>query len=201
MNKKQFISDLDNRLKRLPKEEKSNAIQYYEEYFEEAGFDDYYNVLLEVDHPADIAPQLLAEYALKDEEDAGTKKKKGLSSVWFIVLAILAAPIGLPLAVAVVAIIFAILTVIGAVIFAFSAVTISLVGSGIFTIIIGIITATTDFATTLFFVGAGLMTIGLGTLFGLVVWTLAPKAVGIVSSAAKKILIRFNKKNSQGVEK
>ncbi|MEF9951965.1 MAG: DUF1700 domain-containing protein [Clostridium sp.] len=201
MNKKQFINDLEKRLKRLPKEERDSVIDYYEEYFEEAGFDDNYNVLAEVDHPVDIAPQILSEYALKDEEEVGVKKKKGLSTVWFVILAIFAAPIGLPLAIAVVAIIFAVLTVIGAVIFAFSAVTVSLIGSGIFTIIIGIITATADFATTIFFVGSGLMIIGIGSLFGLAVWTLTPLAVNFVSNSAKRILVRFNKKNNQGVDK
>ncbi|MEG2339029.1 MAG: DUF1700 domain-containing protein [Clostridium sp.] len=201
MNKKQFINDLDKRLKRLPKEERDNAIDYYVEYFEEAGFDDDYNVLIDVDHPVDIAPHILADYALKDEEEVGAKKKKGLSGVWFVILAILAAPIGLPLALAGVSIIFAILVVIISVTFAFSAVGLSLLGSGIFTIIVGLSVASSDLPTTVFFLGVGLMTIGIGALCGLFVWNVVPKAVNLVSNISKKMLVKINKKKTQGVDK
>ena len=40
MNKTEFIKQLEKRLRRLPKEDREDAIRYYEEYFEEMNWVD-----------------------------------------------------------------------------------------------------------------------------------------------------------------
>lgn len=55
MTKQEFIEQLTKLLGDVPKADREEAIQYYEEYFEEAGFGDTDNVLERVDNPQKIA--------------------------------------------------------------------------------------------------------------------------------------------------
>lgn len=55
MTKQEFIEQLTKLLSDVPKADQEEAIQYYEEYFEEAGFRDTEDVLERVDNPEKIA--------------------------------------------------------------------------------------------------------------------------------------------------
>ncbi|HAX72513.1 MAG TPA: hypothetical protein DCY20_03185, partial [Firmicutes bacterium] len=93
MNKHEFIKDLQKRLKQLPQSDINNALNYYVEYFEDANTSAHEDVTLIFGHPSSIASDILADYAVNHPVQVKTKT----SSIWFVVLAILAAPIGLPL--------------------------------------------------------------------------------------------------------
>ncbi len=113
MTRKEFLDSLNDRLKRLPAEERLNAIKFYEEYFDEAGIENEQNVISELKSPAHIASKILSEYAKKEassimqfgkKKQKKTKRKKDCATgsfraVWFTILAIFAAPIAVPLAV------------------------------------------------------------------------------------------------------
>ncbi len=110
MTKKEFLDDLNKRLKRLPEQERSDAIKFYEEYFDEAGAENEQKVIAELRSPAHIASKILFEYAEKEASSVKVFKKKedrksdsakdGVKAVWFTILGIFAAPIAIPLAIA-----------------------------------------------------------------------------------------------------
>lgn len=195
MNKNVFIQELRSKLKRLPKEEMDNALGYYIEYFEDAGIDNEQDVLKELDPPSNIASQILSDYAFKDNEITVKKSKKGISSIRFVILAILAAPLALPLALTLIILVFTMVLVVGSLVFTFVIMTIALIGSGLFVSFAGAAVMTKSFATSIMFIGIGLTCAGLGLLIGLLVVRLAPKVFRGIANFARKSLTKLKKSN------
>lgn len=75
MSKKEFMEELEILLGELPREEKEEAIQYYESYFEEAGADQEQIVLEELGSAGRIAAQILRDY--RAENGGGMYTEKG----------------------------------------------------------------------------------------------------------------------------
>lgn len=63
MNKNRFLVDLEKSLTFMESEDRDAAIAYYNELFDEAGFDKEQSVLEELGSPAKVAVQLRREYA------------------------------------------------------------------------------------------------------------------------------------------
>ncbi|MGL4372404.1 MAG: DUF1700 domain-containing protein [Turicibacter sp.] len=195
MNRTQFIEELSKKLKRLPQEEIDNALSFYEEYFDEAGIDSQQDVLKELETPSIIASQLLTEYAFKEEVVEVSVPKKGISSVWFIVLAIFAAPIALPLAFALVMVILAMAIVVVSLIFAFSMVTLAFFIAGISIAFAGASVMTQGFWTSIMFMGLGFIFIGLSLLFGTLTALVSPIIFKGIATLGKKSLSLVNRTN------
>jgi uncharacterized membrane protein len=179
MNQQEFMQKLKNLLKRLPHEEFSEAIDYYEQYFAEGG---------EVkETPEQVARGILADFAVGADDPAaraskGKTETKSGTKIWIIILSIFSIPILVPIgaalfavAIALFAVIFALLVSGGAIIFA------GFVGA-----IASLIFLIASPATTLFFIGYCLLSVALGILF-IKLTTLAAKA------SSKWILNLFNK--------
>ncbi|MDR5587077.1 MULTISPECIES: DUF1700 domain-containing protein [Clostridium] len=197
MNKEIFIQELRKKLKRLPKEEIENAIGYYVEYFEDAGVDNGQDILKELDSPSVIASQLLSEYAFKNDEITITKPKRSISSIWFIVLAILAAPLALPLAFTLIILVVTMIIVAGAIIFTFIVTTIALIVAGVVTSFAGFAVITQGFSTAIMFIGIGLVLIGVGLLVLVLSSRLVPKIFKGIATLARKLLNRVKKSNKK----
>lgn len=105
MNRKEFMAELAARLHRLPPEDLHAALQYYEEYFDEAGSQHEQEVIRELKGPAHIASKILADYAVKEAKKVSASTKSGWHALWFIILAICAAPVAVPLIIAAITII------------------------------------------------------------------------------------------------
>lgn len=193
MNKDIFIEELRKKLKRLPKEEMDNALEYYIEYFEEAGIENEQEVLKELDSPANIASQLLADYAFKSDNINVSSKKRGLSSVWFIILAIMASPIALPLALAFVMVVFAMCLVVASLIFAVSIVAVALFVSGVVIVVAGASVMTQGFSTAIMFMGIGITFIGIGSLGGATAVIYTPKVFRKIIGFVRKSLGKMRK--------
>lgn len=74
MSKKEFMEELEILLGELPREEREEAIQYYESYFEEAGADQEQVVLDELGSAGRIAAQIIRDYRT---ETGGMYTEKG----------------------------------------------------------------------------------------------------------------------------
>ena len=193
MKKEQFISELKRKLNRLPKDEIENVISYYNEYFEECGKDDE-EVIGELGSPSLIASQILADYAFDDKKENKTWGYR----ILLIILAIFAAPIGLPIAIAAVCVLFAIVVSIGAVIFALGIATISIFIAGIFSCVGGLAVIFQGPATSMFYIGTGMIIVGISILFALGIKNLLPKAYLYVQDIASVLLSKFNKGKNKG---
>ncbi len=75
MSKKEFMEELAALLQELPREEREEAIRYYDSYFEEAGSEQEQVVLEELGSAERIAAQILRDY--RAEKEAGIYTENG----------------------------------------------------------------------------------------------------------------------------
>lgn len=196
MNKQDFMKELNDKLHKLPEEEKNNALKYYEEYFEEAGDDKELNILEELGSPSNIASQIIADFAIKETQSDQKKSKSGISNIWIVILAIFASPIALPIAIAIVCVIFALVVTILALIFAFGITAFALCISGILCFIMSFGLVTTDISTMIFFIGYGMFSTGLGICFCVLTVAIYKKAFNSITRKLSKLILR-GKKNDE----
>lgn len=161
MNKEQFLLQLREELKRLPPDEVDSAMEYYEEYLEEAGPENEEATIAAWGSPAKIASRINAEYEMK-QVVANKSNKKGLSAVWVVILAIFASPIAIPVAAALAVVVLSLALVVITLIAALGVVALSFAFSGLVCVAAGISMIASSFPTFLFFTGAGLFLAGAG---------------------------------------
>lgn len=164
MTRDEYLRQLRKYLKRLPKEDYDSAMEYFTEYFEEAGPEGEQRVMQELGSPRQAAAELLAN--LLDETTS--KKQRGQRSVGSIVLialmAIFAAPIGIPLLIVVgvlmlTAVIVAIACAVCVLIFGIAGV---LIGGKM--VLRGLVAMTVSPAGAAVLTGAGLVGVGMSVL-------------------------------------
>ena len=150
MNRIEYMERLEQLLLVLPEEEREEALQYYHDYFDDAGVENEENVIRELGTPEEVAAKIRAglagengEYSeqgfedvrfhksdeiITEEErvegnweevhydnrkDDRNKKQSKNTNVWkviaIIVLVLFAAPIMLPVGIAVLAVVFALI--------------------------------------------------------------------------------------------
>ncbi len=159
MNREEYLKELSKYLNKLPKDDFEDAMNHFEECFDDVGAEGEADLIKELGSPRNVATELLSNLIIESEDKnelvVVEKKKNGFWKVFLIsVLVILAAPIGFPLTIALIAIVFSILITIVAVVFSFAMVGLS-----------GIIVSAKLFGVGLFSLGssvpASLILIGL----------------------------------------
>ena len=111
MGKNEYLRTLARELRKLPKEEFDTAMDYYTEYFEDAGPEKEQEIIQELGTPREVAYQIITDAAIKRMEEQ-VDVKKGFSTLWIIILGICAAPVALPMAFAMVALFASLLLVV-----------------------------------------------------------------------------------------
>ena len=160
MNTQDYINELKNQLRKLPDEDREDAISYYFEYLAEAGPEGAGEAMERLGTPAELAAGIRADKAIQDFTEAeGAGFKEGVEAVR---LAGLAAVPRTALAVFVTAIV---IVVFFAVIISLFAVAVALAGAGAIAVFGGASIIFFDFALALFGIGSGLVVFGLGILF------------------------------------
>jgi len=164
MTKHEYLEQLRKELRRLPKEEVERAVNYYEEYFDEAGEENFESTAEELGPPASIAPQILKDAAILSIKEPAKSVKSSAQAVWMVILAIFAAPIGLPIGFALVvtigALAVAVLAVIAAVVLAF----VVMIASGVVTIATSLVFVFTNGVEGIMPLGAGMAAMGTGII-------------------------------------
>lgn len=200
MNRASFLKKLRGKLQRLPAHEIDAALAYYEEYFDEAGEENEQRVIQQLGSPSHVASQIMADYALKDLEatSTSTSTKKNMSAIWLIILAIISAPLSLPLLVVAIALIFSFGAVIFSIIIAIIATVLSIFFGGIVALISGFFILAQDWATALLFMGVGFIVTGLGILLFPIVARLIKTIVVVCVEALGKLFHKITKKRKEG---
>lgn len=156
---------------RTPPDELERILTYYTEYFDEAGPQGEAGVMEELGSPAELVSRIMGARRIQDvparreSPPAGGSTGRGLSALWKVLLAILAAPIAIPL-------IFAAAVVVLAFIFVVLLLVAGVAVGGVVAIGVGIVTAWAGFSalfsaglpTLMFFCGVGMLSSGLGLL-------------------------------------
>lgn len=112
MNREQFLKELEYQLRRLPKAERQEAMEFYQNYLEDAGPEQEAEVLRSLGSPRAVAAEIVQAAAVKaveKEQPVNQKKRGALTTVWMVVLGLCAAPIALPLAACAVALMICLL--------------------------------------------------------------------------------------------
>lgn len=200
MNRASFLKKLRGKLQRLPAHEIDAALAYYEEFFDEAGEENEQRVIQQLGSPSHVASQIMADYALKDLEATSnsTSTKKNMSAIWLIILAILSAPLSLPLLVVAIALIFSFGAVIFSVIIAIIATVLGIFFGGIAALISSFFILTQDWPTALLFMGFGFIVTGLGILLFPIVARLIKTIVVVCVEALGKLFHKITKKQKEG---
>lgn len=158
MNKTEYLNQLQKYLKRLPKEDYDNAMEYFTEYFEEVGEDGEQKAIEELGTPKEAAAELLG-HLLNDEKTSSVGRVLRITC-----LAVLAAPLGLPLALAAVLLIVAGLLVAASVLLCMAAFSVSAIIIAVKVLIRGLIAFAVSAGGGMTLVGMALFLVGAGIL-------------------------------------
>ena len=190
MNKERFMIELERLLRGLPSDEREDALNYYREYIEDAGFSDRDDVTDKLGTPKQVARSILGESVEKHVEVQREKKdvRSGASTLWRILLYICAAPFAIP----VVAVVAALFIALVAVVFS---VGVALVCSGGAMIFAGIILIPAVFwsLTTpqvMIVIGAILVLIPLGVIWCIGCYKVCGVMLKAVAGLARKMFVR-----------
>lgn len=193
MNRMDFMSQLERLLQDVPPMEREEALQYYNDYFDDAGAENEKNVIEALGNPARVAENIkrdlqeggetrarasdraLIEYdngaysakgQLPSEKPAAGKKEM---PAWAIVLVVLllifASPVLLGVGAGVFGVIIGILAAWFGVIVGFGAVCVSLIAVMFVLLIVGIICIPVDVLVGVGIIGGGLICGSIGILF------------------------------------
>lgn len=173
MDKQTFLRRLEEGLRQLPPEEREDILAYHREYFQDAGPEQEAKVIQELGDPDLLTRRLLSEYGEQppasppppSQPQPEAPKKKRPSGVLVAILAVLAAPIALPLAAALGAVAIALAVAALSVAVALMAVIVGVLVTGIALVALGVSALALYPPAALVVLGAGLVCCGLG-LFG-----------------------------------
>nr|WP_275891418.1 DUF1700 domain-containing protein [Ruminococcus sp. OA3] len=156
------MKQMRHHLRRLPKEDYDRAIEYFEEYFEEAGPECEQQAIEDLGLPEIAADQIIRDLAMENAAKPNVSVKRGMSAVWVGILAVFAAPIGLPLALAAGAVLLAIVLVVLSIIFAVFITAVTLAASAVPLLIGSIWLLFTSPVNGLANIGLSLIAVGIG---------------------------------------
>ncbi len=162
MNRDEYMKRLEYRLRRLPKEDYDKARSYFTEYFEEAGPENESQAIEDLGSPEMAADQIIRDFAMENADKPVRDVKRGMSAVWVGILAVFAAPVGVPLALALGILALSFVFVILLLVFCIFILTLSVAVSAIPCIIIGVWMLFTSFADGISTIGVGLLGLGIG---------------------------------------
>ncbi|MDO4942275.1 MAG: DUF1700 domain-containing protein [Lachnospiraceae bacterium] len=166
MRKEEYLEELRKYLRRLPKEDYESAIDYFTEYFEEAGPEAESEIIKELGTPKEAANELLNR--LLDEKTEMVKKDHrnvSLKSIVVIaILAIFAAPVGVPIAITLVLMLFVLLLIVFVMLLAVICCGAAFLLGGAKVLIQGLIALATSASGGIMITGVGLAALGTGII-------------------------------------
>ena len=96
MTRTEYLAELDKYLRKLPREDYHEAMDYYIEYFDEAGPDKENQVIEDLGSPKEAASEIIATVLGKHMASPEKTPEKRATIVGLTILALFAAPIALP---------------------------------------------------------------------------------------------------------
>lgn len=194
MKRSEYMKRLTHCLRRLPKEDYYRAVEYFEEYFDEAGPENEEQAIRDLGDPEDAAKALIMDLAVRNAKEPPKTVKRGFSAVWIGILAVFAAPVAIPLALAAVIILLTLLAVAACIILCVVLTAVCVCAMGVLSVVGGAALLFQSFADGLSNIGIGLFFAGIGIL---IVYGAAKLFLWIV----RKIAAQFGKMMKGGEKK
>jgi len=176
MNRFEYLGALNNCIRNeLPADEYNNVMQYYSEYFADAGIEKEQEVIQELGAPSELAGRIVAEYRGRQPGDVKLNaKKKGLPVGWIIFIAVAGSPMWLALLCVAIGVAAAVCAVAVSIV----AIAIALLIGGVVCVFGGIVESFTSGANGMLAAGIGCLCTGAGVLISML-------CVLIISSIVK----------------
>jgi uncharacterized membrane protein len=192
------MAELERQLARIDERERAEAIAYYNEYFDEAGPENEARVIAELGSPVRVAAQIKADAAVKGMgKTEAPPVKKGISTIWIVLLGILALPIAIPVAIALLGAVIGLLASVFAVIVALVAAVVAVCGGGVLAFIAGAAVLFTHAPTGIFYMGGGLAATGIALLLGILVFAASRALVGGVARLLDGIRVKGRERHER----
>ena len=193
MTRTEYIAKLTKYLRKLPQKDYEEALEYFMEYFEEAGPENEAQVIAELGTPKEAAHEVISR--LLDEkiiEDKSSLRNK-TTILWVAILAILASPVALPILLFFLAMLLILLLIIFAVIVSALALTFALLISGVYTFFTSFSLLSVSLASTLFGGGLGLLMFGGALLLLLISFEICKLIVKLIALLIKWLIKKGRK--------
>ena len=194
MTRTEYIAKLTKYLRKLPQKDYEEALEYFMEYFEEAGPENEARVIAELGTPKEAAHEVISR--LLDEkiiEEKSSLRNK-TTILWIAILAVLASPVALPILLFFLAMLFdTFLWFIFAVIVTALALTFALLISGIYTFFTSFSLLNVSLASTLFGGGLGLLMFGGALLLLLISFEICKLIVKLITLLIKWLIKKGRK--------
>ncbi len=193
MTKTEYIAKLTKYLRKLPQQDYEEAIEYFMEYFEEAGPENEARVIAELGTPKEAAHEVISRLLEeKIVEDKSSLRNK-TTILWIAILAVLASPVALPILLFFLAMIVTLLMIIFAVIVTALALTFALLISGVYTFSTSFSLLSVSLASTLFGGGLGLLMFGGALLLLLISFEICKLIVKLITLFIKWLIKKGRK--------
>jgi uncharacterized membrane protein len=215
MTKAEFLYELKRKLKKLPEDEQAYALAYYDEYISEAGPEGEAAVIEQLGSPSQVASAIISDYAIKNVNENNNRgynqnqggqdghssqsaqSKSNLKTLWIVLLAIFAIPVGLPLVITIFVLALSILLVIFSVYLTLFVTAIGLTACGIALVGFSVVALFVHPLEAAFCFGSGLVLLSVGAaqlLFS--IWLTKITVRGLTKVFAKILLIGRKREQS-----
>ena len=193
MTRTEYIAKLTKYLRKLPQQDYEEALEYFMEYFEEAGPENEARVIAELGTPKEAAHEVISRLLEeKIVEDKSSLRNK-TTILWIAILAVLASPVALPILLFFLAMIMTLLMIIFAVIVTALALTFALLISGVYTFFTSFSLLSVSLASTLFGGGLGLLMFGGALLLLLISFEICKLIVKLITLLIKWLIKKGRK--------
>lgn len=193
MTRTEYIAKLTKYLRKLPQKDYEEALEYFMEYFEEAGPENEARVIAELGTPKEAAHEVISRLLEeKIVEDKSSLRNK-TTILWIAILAVLASPVALPILLFFLAMIMTLLMIIFAVIVTALALTFALLISGVYTFFTSFSLLNVSLASTLFGGGLGLLMFGGALLLLLISFEICKLIVKLITLLIKWLIKKGRK--------
>lgn len=172
MTKEEYLTRLQYNIASLPPLEVQNIMQYYREYFDDAGEENLDSIMQELGTPEQLAQKILSGFSVPYCKPKASKSSS--NAVLIAVIVVLTCPVWFVAGIVAASLIFALFVIVFSLIFSVGIVGIALAGSGLFVFVMGFPTLFTHVPTGILLIGAGLILCALGMLILLLlIWLFA----------------------------
>ena len=193
MTRTEYIAKLTKYLRKLPQKDYEEALEYFMEYFEEAGPENEAQVIAELGTPKEAAHEVISRLLEeKIVEDKSSLRNK-TTILWIAILTILASPVALPILLFFLAMLLTLLLIIFAVIVTALALTFALLISGVYTFFTSFSLLNISLASTLFGGGLGLLMFGGALLLLLISFEICKLIVKLITLLIKWLIKKGRK--------
>lgn len=194
MNRKEFMEALRKQLRYLPKEDREDAIGYYEEYLMDLDVSEEEDITSIVGQPKEVVQAILADCTEKhyeEQKEGGSAKKSGVM-VWLVILGIFAAPFAFPVAIIILCLLFMVLILAASIVFTVLCFVVAIILAGA-AALVGVVWAG-SIAQRVVCLGMGLAFIGAGLLGVVILVELAKVLTRGIVALFKRV---FSKKEER----